>query len=91
MVISAHPPATKIDLHEDNDEFIKVHIPIFTNNDAYFIINENRYNLLEQNIYLINTSLPHGTLNLGNSDRVHLIFKIPVNYVETFLHTNLKI
>ena len=36
LSIAAHPPGTKINLHTDTDTYLKVHIPIKTNNKAFF-------------------------------------------------------
>lgn len=85
-VIAAHPPKTKIDLHTDTDNFVKVHIPIITNEKSYFVFEDEQFNLEVGHVYLINTSLPHGTTNLGDSDRVHFIFKIPVTEVDNILN-----
>ena len=84
-VIAGHPPGTVINLHIDNDEFFKIHIPIHTNNDSYFNFEDEKFLLKEGKAYLINTSLKHGVDNSGNTDRVHLIFKIKKNDVDLIL------
>lgn len=86
-VISIHPPGTFIDFHVDSIEFIKVHIPIVTNDRSYFKFEDNDYNLEVGNAYLINTTIPHGTDNCGDDTRIHLIFKIPTDTVTSFLNT----
>lgn len=85
--ISGHPPGTRIDLHPDNDEFLKIHIPIKTNPDAWFLFEDEKFNLEEGHAYFINTALLHGTNNLGNDDRIHLIFKFPASVAKTILTT----
>jgi hypothetical protein len=85
-VISAHPPGTVIQQHIDNTEFVKVHIPIQTNNQSYFVFGDSKYNLQEGKAYLINTTNQHGTINQGDTDRIHLIFKIPVDNVDELLN-----
>ena len=86
-VISAHPPGTIIQQHIDNVEYIKIHMPIETNNESYFSFGETNYNLKIGKAYIINTTRLHGTVNSGDTDRVHLIFKIPIKNVEEFLNT----
>lgn len=86
-VISAHPPGTVIQQHIDNTEFVKVHIPIKTNPNSYFSFGNNNYNLEVGKAYLINTTRNHGTSNNGNSDRIHLIFKIPLSTVDSLINT----
>jgi aspartyl/asparaginyl beta-hydroxylase (cupin superfamily) len=84
-VIAAHPPGTVVDFHTDNAEFIKVHIPIITNEKSYFLFENEKFNLEVGNAYLVNTALPHGTSNEGDEDRVHFIFKIPKDSVDELL------
>ncbi len=86
-VISIHPPGTFIDFHVDSVEFVKVHIPIITTEHSYFKFEGTDYNLEVGNAYLINTTIPHGTDNRDNDTRIHLIFKIPSDSVESFLNT----
>lgn len=85
-VISCHPPNTFIDTHTDNDEFIKIHIPIKANNNSYFIFGEEKHNLQVGHAYLVNTTLPHSTNNLGDSDRCHLIFKIHPEDIDNIIN-----
>lgn len=75
--ISGHPPGTKIQQHTDTDTYLKIHIPILTNPDAYFVFGKKKYCLTIGKAYLINTTRPHGTVNIGHTDRVHLFFKVP--------------
>lgn len=89
--IAGHPPGTKIGLHPDNDEFLKIHIPIKTNPDAWFFFEDEKFNLEIGSAYMINTVLPHGTDNLGNTDRVHLLFKFPIADASTILNTDYSI
>lgn len=87
-VISAHPPGTVINEHIDNNKFLKIHIPIKTNKNSYFVFGENKYNLEEGKAYLINTTLPHGTSNEGDSDRIHFIFKFPIEVAEAIMNND---
>lgn len=86
-VISAHPPGTMINQHIDNYEFLKIHIPIKTNKNSFFVFEDKKYNLEIGKAYLINTMREHGTTNDGDTDRIHLIFKIPVAVVDDLLST----
>jgi hypothetical protein len=87
-VISAHPPGTVIQQHIDNDEFVKIHIPIIANDNSYFVFGNKKYCLEVGKAYLINTTIEHGTENFGNNDRVHLIFKIKKEDVEQILNND---
>ena len=85
-VISVHPSTTEIKQHIDNDEFFKIHIPIETNSKSCFVFGDKKYNLEVGKAYFINTKNKHGTINNGNTDRAHLIFKIPHCHAEKILN-----
>lgn len=74
--IAGHPPGTKINLHTDSSNYLKIHIPIYTNNGAYFVFEDEKLVMQTGKAYLINTREMHGTENQGDTDRVHLFFKI---------------
>lgn len=86
--IAGHPPGTRINLHPDNDEFLKIHIPILTNQSAWFFFEDEKFNLEIGSAYLINTTLPHGTSNEGDTDRVHLIFKFPTHLIDEIINND---
>ena len=89
--ISGHPPGTYIDLHPDNDEFLKIHIPIKTNKDAWFFFEGEKFNMEVGSAYMVNTVENHGTDNQGNTDRIHLIFKFPMSVAATIMNTEYTI
>jgi len=79
--VVVHPPKTYINFHSDSDNYLKIHIPILTNNKAYFQFEPKRRFVLpaDGSMVLVNTNISHGTSNEGETDRVHLFFKIPVD------------
>lgn len=82
--ISGHPPGTLIQQHTDTDKYVKIHMPILTNPKAVFLFGNRQYSLKVGHAYLINTTRPHGTYNGGDTNRVHLLFKVPTEeYYET--------
>lgn len=89
--ISGHPPGTYIDLHPDNDEFLKIHIPIKTNKDAWFFFEAEKFNMEVGSAYMVNTVESHGTDNQGDTDRIHLIFKFPMSVAATIMNTDYTI
>lgn len=76
--IAGHPPGVNIKNHIDNPEYFKIHIPLLSNDKSYFNFEDRSYVLEIGKIYLIDTELSHGTSNLGNTTRVHLLFKLPI-------------
>lgn len=54
----------------------RIHVPLYTNQDAYLEIEGNRYHLGENKIYEFNNMKKHRSLNLGKENRIHLILDI---------------
>lgn len=54
----------------------RFHIPIITNNDNDFVINDKTYNLQEGILYKLRTTYPHSVENHSQIDRYHLIIDI---------------
>lgn len=75
--IAVHPPGTMISQHIDNDDYFKIHIPIKVNDNSYFIFGEDKDVMLPNKMYLVETKYMHGTHNLGDTNRVHMLFKLP--------------
>lgn len=88
MVVAKHPPKLQVLPHVDSKS-IKLHIPMKTNEFAYFYFGDNQQIQVVMelgNAYLINPSVIHSTANLGNSDRVHLLSRVDSDYAPTLLH-----
>jgi aspartyl/asparaginyl beta-hydroxylase (cupin superfamily) len=81
MFANMHP-GTVIPKHFDkitNNSFKKshrIHVPILTNDEVYFIIGDARCVAEVGKAYEINNRKQHGVENKGDTDRVHLIFDI---------------
>ena len=83
--ISGHPSGVCIDQHVDTDKYLKIHLPIIASEQSFFVFDNIEYNLQPGKAYLVNTNLPHGTINKGNIDRVHLFFKVPKEKYNAFV------
>lgn len=77
MSIAAHPSGTKIRTHVDSDNWFKIHIPLRSTDNSYFIFDDQKFAMKPGKMYLVNTSVPHSTSNNGDSTRIHLFFKVP--------------
>lgn len=77
MSVAAHPPGTKIRTHTDTDTWFKIHIPLLTTNNSYFIYDNQKFVMEAGKMYFVNTSVPHSTSNDGDDIRTHLFFKVP--------------
>lgn len=64
-----------LDAHDSRCEF-RVHIPITTNDQCLFCVEDEVFHMKRDNAYEINPTKRHFTFNYGNTDRVHLIFNM---------------
>ena len=75
VAIIKHTPGAKLEKHVDGTNIQRLHIPIISDKEAKFLYGEKletEYNLEVGIAYLINASIPHGTIHKGIGDRVHL-------------------
>lgn len=70
----------RIDPHYDgagsNLRTHKIHVPLVTNPEAVFLVRDERVHLEAGNAYEVNNIVSHGGENLGEEDRIHLIFEV---------------
>lgn len=71
--ITVHDPDARISPHTDGLRTMRLHIPIVTNDRAWFGWKDKKYNFVPGKVYLINTGKEHYTINEGNSERAHII------------------
>ena len=83
LSIAGHPPGTIIQMHTDSDNYFKIHIPIYSNDNAYFLFEDEKYVMEPGKAYLVNTSRLHGTNNMGNTTRIHFFFKVPYEKISS--------
>ncbi len=57
----------------------RLHIPIFTNPQVEFFIEEERITMNPGECWYINANLTHNVVNAGETDRVHLVIDCKVN------------
>ena len=56
------------------DETKRLHIPLLTHEDCFFIIDEKLYKMNQEGkVYEMDTTKKHTALNLGWNDRVHMV------------------
>lgn len=53
----------------------KIHVPLVTNQDCYFFIEDHKFHLKPGVAYEVNNGKQHGVVNAGTTDRIHLIFE----------------
>ncbi|MEQ8910248.1 MAG: aspartyl/asparaginyl beta-hydroxylase domain-containing protein [Vicingaceae bacterium] len=73
------PSGSFIPPHIDGDKsgYIphKIHLPILTNKQSYFFLENKRYHFETGMAYEVNNGLSHAVANKGVTDRIHLIFE----------------
>lgn len=73
-------PNSKVGLHEDSGQFLetchRIHIPLKTNLNVFYVIENQKYNWLVGNIYEFDNTRTHGVSNESNEERIHLMFNI---------------
>ncbi len=52
---------------------VRLHIPIITNSECFFLTENGKQHLETQSAYLLKVNRLHQVMNHGNDDRVHLI------------------
>jgi len=90
-----HPPGGKIIEHQDiapeDINLYTVHIPIVTNDKAFWINSSGRHVLEPGFAYLLNTHRVHGTDNQGSTPRIHLLFRTTIESAETLVNEGIDI
>lgn len=75
---------TSINPHRDKGDTwavgkIRLHIPIYTNEDIWFFIDDQRVVMAEGECWYTDVSHLHSVTNRSNEDRVHLLLDVGVN------------
>ncbi len=59
--------------------YIRLHIPIHTNNNVKFYLDKQLIVMQEGECWYLNLSKPHAVMNHGMTDRIHLVIDAQVN------------
>jgi hypothetical protein len=65
-------------LHYEYGE-ARVHVPLLTNPQVEFFLDDERIVMNEGECWFLNLSLPHRVINRGETDRIHLVIDCLVN------------
>lgn len=88
VMLARLPAGTFIPPHIDGDALghvpHKVHIPIQTNDKAFFFLEDERHHLAVGQSYEVNNGVRHSVANGGETDRIHLIFEYLDADAQTF-------
>lgn len=72
------PPGAVVNTHIDyhcgyEDGFFRIHIPIVSNEDVHFTLNNETLIMRPGETWYANVNLPHGVKNGGKTNRVHMV------------------
>jgi len=65
---------------------IRIHIPVVTNSEVEFYLDEERMDLKEGECWYMNFNLLHRVSNNGDADRIHLVIDAGVNDGERYFY-----
>jgi hypothetical protein len=73
-------PYGKVGMHIDSapflDECHRVHIPLKTNENVFYIIENKKYNWKKNGIYEFDNKRSHGVENNSGEERIHFMFNL---------------
>jgi hypothetical protein len=77
-------PHSTIKEHTDlklsfEDGTLRVHIPVATNEEVDFYVNDEKLVMTPGEVWYVNFNLPHRVDNRGDTDRIHLVLDCVVN------------
>lgn len=78
-MLSVVMPGHSIERHTDSQApywLCRVHVPLISNNNAWFEENGVRQHMVPGNVYFIDTTKEHAISNEGESPRVHIMFDV---------------
>lgn len=79
IMLAKLPGGTFIPPHVDGQAHVsiphKIHVPLVTNPQTFFFVDEQRFHLAEGHAYEVNNATRHSVVNGGSEDRIHLIFE----------------
>lgn len=79
ILLSKLVPGQAKTLHVDpvaDDWLYRIHIPVTSNEQAWFCFAEDHIVLHPGHAYAVNITKPHAPVNLGDNDRIHLMCDI---------------
>ena len=67
--------APHVDMHSPEWR-TRIHVPLISNPQADFMVNDTMYNLKPGQAYKVNTEVMHSIRNGGTTNRIHLMFDV---------------
>ena len=72
-ILIVAPPGTLVTPHTDQENKIKIHIPIISDHTHWWVSDDCLDHMYPGSAYLLDVKQMHGTMNCGHVTRVHVI------------------
>ena len=66
-------------LHEIDGGLVRLHVPITTNPEVHFLVNDRRVRMQPGETWHVDVRFPHEVINRGEESRVHLVLDLVRN------------
>jgi hypothetical protein len=82
ICVTVHPPGTYLGLHEDDEKYKRLHLPLTVSDKFYFIDKDYKeFYMSPGNVHILHTELTHGAVHNGDMSRAHLLVKYPTKLI----------
>lgn len=82
ICVTVHPHGTYLGLHEDDEKYKRLHLPLTVSNNFYFIDKDyKKFYMHPGSVHILHTELTHGARHDGVEPRAHLLVKYPTNLI----------
>lgn len=82
-IVGIAPPNTIITPHTDQEDKIKIHIPIIADDTHWWATNDGFDHMYPGNAYILDVKQMHATMNCGHVTRVHVIIICDTDQFDT--------
>jgi hypothetical protein len=69
-------PGTKLPVHRDGSDYYRIHIPLITNDQCIWFLEDGEFTMPAGKVYLVDVRCYHGTINNSQNSRVHVTLEI---------------
>ena len=82
-IVGIAPPDTMVTPHTDQEDKIKVHIPIIADTSHWWVTDQGFNHMIPGSAYILDVKQMHGTMNCGNVTRAHVIIICDTDQFDT--------
>lgn len=90
-IVAIAPPATIVTPHTDQENKIKIHIPIIADDTHWWVTDYGFDHMYPGSAYILDVKQRHGTINCGHVTRAHIIIVCDTDQFDDIYNLNLTI